>query len=255
MTLPHAVVLLLVALLGGALNSVAGGGSFFVFPTLLFTGVAPVSANATTTVALWPGTVASVGAYRTRLGARGRMLLLAGTSVLGGGVGAVLLLHTPQAAFQRLIPYLLLLATLVFTLSPHITRWVRSRTGSTAGPSWRALAAIVVAQLVIATYGGFFGAGIGILMLATLGLMGMENIHDMNALKTVLASCVNGVAVLTFIIAGAVAWPQALVMIAGAIAGGFGGAYYARQLDPLLVRRFVILVGTAMTLYFFVSYR
>jgi len=182
-------------------------------------------------------------------------MLLAGTSVLGGGVGAVLLLHTPQAAFQRLIPYLLLLATLVFALSPHVTRWVRARTGSTAGPSWRTLAAVAVAQLVIATYGGFFGAGIGILMLASLGLMGMENIHDMNALKTVLATCINGVAVVTFIIAGAVAWPQALVMIAGAIAGGFGGAYYARRLDPLLVRRFVILVGAAMTLYFFVSYR
>jgi uncharacterized membrane protein YfcA len=117
---------------------------------------------------------------------------------------------------------------------------------------WGLLAGIAVLQLIIATYGGFFGGGIGILMLAMLRLTGMENIHTMNALKTLLATCINGVAVLTFVIAGAVWWPQALLMIVGAVLGGYGGAYYARKIDPLLVRRFVILVGFALTLYFFI---
>ncbi len=248
-------LLFVAALLGGALNAVAGGGSFIAFPALVFTGVPPIMANATNTVALWPGSVASVGAYRVELRTAPHRALLAVASLIGGIGGAVLLLRTPPGVFERLIPYLLLLATLLFAFSPSLTARLRARKvpaqGQDKGTSMPTLAGLTLAQLVIATYGGFFGGGIGILMLATLGLMGLDNIHTMNALKTLLASCINGVAVLTFVIAHAVVWPQAILMIIGAIVGGYAGAYYARRLEPRLVRRFVIVVGLVMTAYFF----
>jgi uncharacterized protein len=250
------LALFIAALLGGALNSVAGGGTFLTLPTLIVTGVSPKTANATSTVALWPGSLASVGAYRRELGALRNVRLLSAVSLLGGGLGALLLLHTPAATFQRMVPYLLLLATLLFAFNAPIKaqahRLIRRSSKAGDESSWQALAAVVVLQLIIATYGGFFGGGIGILMLATLGLLGLDNIHEMNALKTLLASCINGIAVLLFILARAVLWPQAIVMLAGAIAGGYLGAATARTLDPKLVRRFVIAVGCAMTLYFFI---
>jgi uncharacterized membrane protein YfcA len=250
-------ILFFAAVLGGALNSVAGGGSFITFPTLIFTGVPAIQANATSTVALWPGSLASVGAYRKEIAKQNRllMLVLVGISLIGGILGAVLLLRTPQATFVRLIPYLLLLATLLFAFSPLITARLRKRDSTTEEThiSWVRLAGISLLQLVIATYGGYFGGGIGIMILASLGIMGMENIHEMNGLKTVLQSCINGVAVITFIIAGAVFWPQAIVMILGAVVGGFSGASLARRLDQRLIRGFVILVGTIMTIYFFVK--
>jgi uncharacterized protein len=259
----NALLLFLFAVIGGTLNAVAGGGSFFTFPLLIFVGVPPVQANATSTVALWPGSVASMGAYRRELEEQNRLLLivLIIVSVLGGIVGAILLLHTPQSAFQSLIPYLLLMATLLFAFSPSITKAVRKRTvlhvSGTSFPTaitytHTNLIWMAIAQFIIAAYGGYFGGGIGILMLATLALMGFENIHAMNAIKTLLATCINGVAVITFIIAGAVYWPEALLMIVGAIVGGYGGAYYARKIEQKWVRWFVIVVGLAMTIYFFV---
>ena len=253
MTILQACILFIAAILGGTLNSVAGGGSFIAFPALIFTGVPPINANATNTVALWPGSVASVGAYRKELAAQNRRLLLvlSGSSLVGGVLGALLLLHTPQTTFVRLIPFLLLLATLLFTFSGPITTLLRKYTVPKGKLSWLTLCGVALFQLVIAVYGGYFGGGIGILMLATLGLMGMENIHEMNAMKTVLQSSINGVAVITFIIYGAVVWPQAILMVAGAIVGGFGGAYYARRIEQRWVRLFVTLVGCSMTIYFF----
>lgn len=252
MTISNVLVLFFAAMLAGALNSVAGGGSFVSFPALIFTGVPAINANATNTVAVWPGTVASSRAYRNELRWHRGVLVLMVVSLIGGVLGAVLLLRTPPATFVRLIPYLLLVATLLFTFGSSITARFRGHAGKTANSSWLAIAGLALFQLAVATYGGYFGGGIGILMLAALSLMGMENIHEMNALKTVLASCINGVAVLTFVLAGAVFWGQAAVMVIGAIAGGYGGASFARRLDPLLVRRFVIVVGFAMTIYFFV---
>lgn len=256
MTILTALILFIAAVVGGALNSVAGGGSFITFPSLIFTGVLPIQANATSTVALWPGSLASVGAYRKELAAQDRVLVLvlASTSLVGGVLGAVLLLRTPQSTFQQLIPYLLLLATLLFAFSGPITARLRKQGLAVQKTSISRLKLVSISffQLIVAIYGGYFGGGIGILMLASLGLMGMENIHEMNALKTILQSSINGVAVITFIIAGAVVWLPAVVMIVGAIAGGFAGAYYARQLDPRLVRGFVILVGISLTIYFFV---
>ena len=289
MTFLQICVLFVAAILGGTLNSVAGGGSFITFPTLLFIGVPPINANATSTVALWPGSVASTGAYRQELAKqeRVRVLVLSGTSLVGGVLGAILLLRTSQTTFVRLVPYLLLMATVLFAFSGPITNWLRRRniqqrteplnlewrqkgpveqeiettTDSTfsdtavetnkTGISWFGLAGIAFLQLIIAIYGGYFGGGIGILMLATLGFMGIENIHEMNALKTLLTSFINGVAVITFIIAGAVVWLPAILMVAGAIIGGYGGAYFARQIEPRWVRYFVILVGVGLTIYFF----
>ena len=255
MALSQILLLFIAAIIGGTLNAVAGGGSFFTFPALVFTGVAPIIANATSTVAIWPGSVASIGAYRREIAKqpRGILWLLIGTSLIGGALGAVLLLGTPQAFFVALVPYLLLVATLLFAFSPYITARLRQRTTtSTNKSSWQSLAGVSFAQLVIAIYGGYFGGGIGILMLATLAMMGMENIHEMNAVKAVLASCINGVAVIIFIAKGAVVWPQALLMLVGAIIGGYGGAYYARKIEQKWIRIFVIVVGLALTLYFFI---
>ena len=239
------------ALLAGALNSVAGGGSFITFPALLLSGVSPVHANATSTVALWPGTVASVAAYRRELGVAPNLLPLTLVSLLGGGLGALLLLHTPAATFSRLVPYLLLIATLLFAFSKQITARL-PRLDMASGSSRRTLAAVLATQLVIASYGGYFGGGIGILMLAVMGLMGLTDINQMNGLKTLLASAINGVAVVAFVLAGAVEWPQALVMLAGGIIGGYGGAAVARRLDPQLIRRFALGVACTMTAYFFI---
>jgi uncharacterized membrane protein YfcA len=197
--------------------------------------------------------VASVGAYRREFRSqRGTLLILGGASLAGGLLGALLLLRTPEAVFVQVLPFLLLLATLLFTFSGQITGLVRQRLRRHKGPAWAPVVGIGLLQLAIATYGGFFGGGIGILMLASLALLGMDNIHTMNALKTLLAALINGIAVVAFILAGAVFWQHAILMIVGAVLGGYGGAHYAQQLEPRLVRRFVIAVGFAMTVYFFI---
>ncbi len=242
------------ALLGGAMNSVAGGGSFFSFPALLFTGVPPVIANATNTIALWPGAVSSAFAYRRELRVHSeRLPRLAAISMAGGLAGALLLLLTPDRVFEHMVPWLLLAATLLFAFGRRLTAFLhhmshRSHRLRRMGPG-----AGILTQLAIAVYGGYFGAGIGILMLALLELMGLENIHEMNSLKSFLGSLINGVAVVTFIVAGAVLWPQALLMIVGAVIGGYGGASYARKMPKEHVRRFVLAVAVAMTLWFFYS--
>jgi len=254
LTLLNVLILFIAAFGGGMLNSVAGGGSFLSFPALVFTGVDAKIANATSTVALWPGSAAAARAYRAELMTqRARLVPLSVISVLGGFLGARLLLGTSENTFRALVPYLLLLATGLFAFGGALTARVRQWRGTEAPtPDSRVSAVGLLLQLVIATYGGYFGGGIGILMLAALAVSGMEDVHTMNGLKNWLATCINGVAVLTFILSGAVLWPQALVMVAGATAGGYVGASTARRLDPKLVRRFVIAVGCALTVYFFV---
>lgn len=253
MTILDAIALFVAAMLGGALNAVAGGGTFLTLPTLIFTGVPPINSNTTSTVALWPGSLASASAYRREFKTQRRSLVVFGViSVIGGVVGALLLLETSEDTFVLLLPYLLLTATLLFTFGGAIAKKLRARFGASHETSWPLLLGVGILQLIVAIYGGYFGGGIGFLMLAMLTLLGMENIHTMNALKNVLASCINGVAVLTFIFSGAVLWPQALVMVFGAITGGYGGGTLAQRVDPKRVRQFVICVGFAMTTYFFV---
>jgi hypothetical protein len=236
--------------LGGALNAVAGGGSFVAFPALLFAGVEPIAANATNTVALWVGVTASTGAYRKHLDISRRVMVpLAVTSVIGGIVGAYLLLHTPAQTFLRVLPWLMLGATLLFAFGKRMA-------GSSGGSidrdaSTKALVIASIFELIVAVYGGYFGGGIGILNLAMLAALGMTDIHAMNALKVVLGGIINGIAVVTFIIARAVAWKQGGVMIVGAMIGGYLGAHYAQKLPASWIRSFVIFVGSGMTIYFF----
>lgn len=237
------------ALLAGALNAIAGGGSFFSFPALLVAGVPPIVANATNALALWPGTLASIGAYRRELRGQQRDIwLLSGLSLLGGLLGAILLLYTDEQRFTALIPYLLLFATLVFTFSPQITRLAQRMVGEGNGQRWL----VVVIYIAIAIYGGFFGAGLGILTLAALALLGHDNIHRMNALKTLQAALVNGIAVATFVATGLIAWLPALIMTIGAIAGGYSGAAIARRIDARRVRIAVVVISIGLTVWFFV---
>jgi uncharacterized membrane protein YfcA len=253
--IPHAPLLFAAAVIAGVINAVAGGGGFIAFPALVFAGIPPVNANATNTIALWPGTVASSGAYRRELRdpKQWRALLpLFIVSLFGSLAGAELLLKTPQRTFLRIVPWLLLGATLLFIYGGRISGFIRHRIEKHERADRLHLAGITVLQLITAVYIGYFGAGAGMIMLALFALMGMENIHTMNAFKTVLASTANGVAVITFIVAGAVAWPQGVVMLVGAAIGGYAGAYYARKMDPVVVRRIVIAIGMAMTVYFFV---
>jgi uncharacterized protein len=234
------------SVMAGALNGVAGGGSFITFPALIFVGLPPVNANATNNTGTWIGYLASFYAYRHDRGVLSREFwLLICISLMGGAIGSVLLLKTPQDVFARLVPYLLLLATLLFAFNPWLKRLQnRHRTV----PSKGILVLLRVLQLAIAIYGGFFGGGVGILLLALFGLMGMEDIHAMNALKSVLSTCINGIAMVTFILSGAVLWPHAILMSVGTILGGYWGVYYVRKVDPKLVRWFVIVVGVGMRL-------
>src|SRR5271167_3193470 len=255
MDLVHAPVLFVAAALAGMLNSVAGGGSFVSFPALIFTGVQPIPANATSTVALWPGSVAALGAYRKRIPRTVRILVALGlASLVGGMLGAVLLLHTPQATFMHLVSYLFGVATLLFTFGKRLTERVHRFIQAGGPPSWPALTGVTVLQLAIAVYGGFFGGGIGILMLALLEMMHMEDIHAMNGVKSLLAAFINGAAVATFILAHAVVWPQATLMIVGGILGGYSGAHLAQRIPTRVVRGFVISVGCFMTFYFLWRY-
>ncbi len=251
MTLEHAIFLFIAAILGGAQNSVAGGGSFVTFPALLFVGVPPILANATNALALWTGAAASGGAYRSHLDVPARMLLPLMAAGLGGGIlGAFLLLGTPAHTFMRVLPWLLLGSTLLFVFGGKVARRRSSGVPHDATVAVIVLASIV--ELVIAVYGGYFGGGIGIVNLALLAAVGMTSIHAMNALKSILGIVINGVAAAVFVVKGAIYWPHAVVMIAGALTGGYLGAHYAQKLPQAWVRGFVILVGTAMTVYFFV---
>jgi len=255
MTLSQAILLFVAAVLAGTLNSVAGGGSFFSFPALIFTGVPPIPANATNTVAVWPGSVASIASYRKRLPKSRRVMVpLITISLIGGVLGAVVLLHTPQATFVSLVPYLFGIATLLFAFGKRLTGKLGQVVKRTGPPSWPALAGLTLVQLFIAVYGGFFGGGMGILMLAMLEMIHLEDIHAMNGLKALLGTAINGAAVVTFIIAKQVVWPQGILMIVGASAGGYGGAHYAQKLDPRWIRATVICVGAGMTIYFLWRY-
>jgi uncharacterized protein len=245
-----AIFLLFAGVLGGALNAVAGGGSFIAFPALLFTGVPPIAANATNTVALWVGVTASGGAYRKHYDLSRRVFIpLAGTSVIGGIAGAYLLLHTPPQTFLRVLPWLMLGATLLFAFGNRLSGGRSSAIAHDA--STNALVFASLFELFVAVYGGYFGGGVGIMNLAMLAAIGMTDIHAMNAMKVLLGGIINGTAVVAFIFAHAVVWKQGGVMILGALVGGYFGAHYAQKLPQSWIRWFVIVVGTGMTVYFF----
>lgn len=244
--MPDLLLLAGAGFLAGAMNAAAGGGSFVSFPAMVFAGVPPVYANASSTVALFPGALTSGWAYRRSLGGIGEVTLpaLLAVSVVGGLLGAALLLATPNGAFNVLVPWLLLLATLAFAFGRQVgaalRRVVRIGRGTT-----------LAAQFLLAIYGGYFGGAVGIMMMAVWGLLGAGDLKQMNPTKTVLVGAMNGMAVLYFIAAGAVVWPQTLAMLFAAALGGYVGARLAMRLEVRWLRAGVITISSAVTLSFF----
>ncbi|HUF28155.1 MAG TPA: sulfite exporter TauE/SafE family protein [Gemmatimonadaceae bacterium] len=245
----------LVAAVGGAVNSIAGGGTLLTFPSLIALGIPPIVANATSTVALWPGALASMWGYRRQLaGARAWAVRFAIPSLAGGLAGALLLLNTPAERFSMLVPWLVLAATLLFMAQGPLMR--RLRAGRHAMDDAEAVESLapppvlfLIYQFVVGIYGGYFGAGVGILMLASLGMMGLVNIHRMNGLKNWGGMCMNAVAAVTFAITGIVNWPVALAMAAGAMAGGYAGARLAQRVRQRSVRKAIIAIGLLSTIW------
>lgn len=238
------------SLVAGVMNAMAGGGSFLSFPAMLGIGVLPIQANATNTVALWPGQLTSVAALRDDL-RRDLLPVICGASVLGGVSGAVVLLHTRQVTFLRLVPWLLLTASLLFGLSGPVSRWLRRR--STVPHAERKIAPLplLLALFPVCFYIGYFGAGAGFLIMTALALFGVEEMHALNSLK-VLAACLSNLcAVLTFIATGAVVWRYCVVSMLFAGAGGYIGAQYARKMNAGVLRAIVVVTGCTMAAYFF----
>ncbi len=239
------------AVIAGMINSVAGGGTLISFPSLLAFRVPAIQANATNTAALWPGTLSSAVAYgRDTELYRDLLLPLVVPSVLGGFLGAFALVVTPPELFDDIVPFLVLFATLLFAFRDHVNRLFNlgeGEEGVTAlGRTWG-----FFFQLVVATYGGYFGAGIGILMLGSLSIMGLRDIHRMNGLKTILATFINVIAFGFFALKGLVVWKLAILMAIGAIIGGYVGARTAKRVDPCYIRAFVIAVGLAVSVWLY----
>ncbi|HEX2836474.1 MAG TPA: sulfite exporter TauE/SafE family protein [Thermoanaerobaculia bacterium] len=240
-------VIFLAGVVAGAINSIAGGGTLISFPALLWLGRDPILANATNTVAIWPGSLAGAYGFREELSTVRRwLLLLVIPSILGGALGGWLLLRTPASTFKTLVPWLILGATLLLAFQEMISRHLP--TGDNRQPTTVSRIAVLVFQFLVGLYGGYFGAGMGILMLAALGLIGLTDMHQMNGLKNVLAVCINGVAAIYFVLAQSVVWSDVLVMMLGTIVGGFFGARLARRLGRTFVRRFVVAIGFGMAL-------
>jgi uncharacterized membrane protein YfcA len=246
--LTHWLVLVVAAFAAGLLNAVAGGGSFLTFPALVFTGVPPIVANATSALAVSPGYAGSTLGFKTELQAlpRRRLQREMGISALGGVLGALLLLVTPAAVFLGLVPALLLFATVLFAIGPRLA--ARSAQGAeTRDSPWRE-----PGLLVVAIYGGYFNGGLGILLMALYTLTGEGRIHTVNALKNLNSLVLSLLSVVAFVVAGVIAWPQGLAMMVAATAGGFWGARWSKRLPLLWVRRGVIATGLVMSAVFFV---
>jgi uncharacterized membrane protein YfcA len=240
------LVILLSAFVAGMINAVAGGGTLVSFPALLWIGRDPIVANVTSTIGLCPASFGAAIGFRRELAKTRRWIrALLLPSFVGGALGAALLLRTPSHVFGAIVPYLILFATALFAAGDRAGR--RASTSPVEGglgtTSW---GAAVGFQFLVAVYGGYFGAGIGILMLAALSLLGLTDIHEMNGVKNTLALLINGVAAVYFSFSGRVIWFDALVMAIGASAGGYGGAGLARALGPTFVRRTVVVIGIAM---------
>ena len=245
--------LVVASFLAGVINAMAGGGSFLSVPAMLGVGVAPIQANATNTVALWPGQVTSAVALRTELLRNKRLLLpVVAASVIGGIAGAIVLLRTGQSTFMRMVPWLLLVASLLFWFSGPLSKMLMSRSQHPGHKSEHVARVPLFFTLIFITfYIGYFGAGAGFLIMATLALFGLEDIVEMNALKVVGAGVSNCMAVITFIAERAVIWHYCLLSMVLAAIGGYIGARFSRCIDARVMRIVVVCIGCGMAAFFF----
>jgi len=235
------------AFVAGAVNSIAGGGTLLTFPSLL-TVVSPVLANATSTLALLPGSIAAGWGYRREVSRSLRPLVrLWPSSLAGGVVGSLLLTRLPERIFAHLVPWLLVTASVLMLVQRPLTRWVGAHPHQQPKPA--TLAALILFQFCVGVYGGYFGAGIGILMLSSLAFMGIAEIHEMNGVKSVLGSTINGITAVVFLIAGVIVWKYALPMAVAGMAGGYSGARIARRMKEGYVRALVVAIGLAVAAY------
>jgi uncharacterized membrane protein YfcA len=235
------------AFAAGVINSIAGGGTLITFPVLIWLGLDPKVANATSTVALWPGLFGGLFGYRRELENSSTILFRLGlTSIVGGGVGAWMLIWTPALTFARLVPFLILFATILFMVQGSINRRLRLQP-AVAEPQASWWLGAIVFQFFSAAYGGYFGAGNGILMLAAMGILGLHDINRANGIKNFLGICINSIAVLSFSLMGLVAWPDALLMAGAALMGGYFGARMAVRVNQTTVRRAIVIIGFVIT--------
>ncbi len=252
------VWLVIAAFIAGVLNAVAGGGSFLLFPAMMSMGLLPIKANATNAVALWPGQLTSIAAYREGVRKHLRIAwLMACAGLLGGGVGAAVLLSTPQMTFLRMVPWLLLSAALIFAVSGPVMRWLaRNKTTPVlhAPPDINRSSRHIVRFLdtaVVSFYIGYFGAGAGFLIITILSFFGFQDLHEINSLKVVTSTTSNGVAVIIFIVQKQVEWHYCLMAMIVAAIGGFASASMARRVPQSVLRALVVLIGLTMAAWFF----
>jgi uncharacterized membrane protein YfcA len=248
----HVPYLWLVAasFIAGVINAMAGGGSFISFPAMLAIGVPPIQANATNTVALWPGQLTSVWALRGDL-RRDLLAVVLSASVVGGIGGAIVLLRTPQITFMHMVPWLLLTASVLFGISGPVSRWLRRRSDQPHVARTPPMFLLFVAIIPVTFYIGYFGAGAGFLLMSALALFGIEEMNSLNSLKVLAACTSNFCAVVTFIFGGAIVWHYCLISMAFAAIGGYVGAQYARRMNPNVLRTIVVVTGCVMAAYFF----
>jgi len=253
LTLAHLLIAAVAAFLAGGINSVAGGGTLITFPALMALGLPPVIANATNTVAISPGSLGSLWGFRREFAqTETKMRWLVVPGVIGGAAGAMLLRITPPNTFEKMVPFLVLFATVIFTARAPIQRLIKSaHPEAHRTKTWFVIG--LVFQLMVGVYGGYFGAGISIMMLSALSILGMSDMLQMNALTSLFSLCINGVAALLFIWAGMVYWPYVLVMAIAAILGGYSAAGVARKIGSDRVRVFVIIVGYTISAVLFVK--
>lgn len=246
----HYAWLVAASLIAGVMNAMAGGGSFVSFPAMLAIGVAPIQANATNTVALWPGQLTSVAALREDL-RRDLLPVICAASILGGVSGAVMLLNTRQITFLHMVPWLLLVASLLFGISGPVSRWLKARSAEPHIERSPKLVPLFFVLLPVCFYIGYFGAGAGFLIMSALAFFGVEEMHQLNSLKVLAACLSNFCAVVTFVLSGAVVWHYCLISMLFAGAGGYVGAQYARRMNAEVLRIIVVVTGVAMAVYFF----
>ena len=246
----HYIWLVVASFIAGVMNAMAGGGSFVSFPAMLSIGVAPIQANATNTVALWPGQLTSVAALRDDL-RRDLLPVVCTASIAGGVSGAVVLLNTRQITFMHLVPWLLLVASLLFGISGPVSRWLRARSAEPHVARTPSILPLFCVLLPVCFYIGYFGAGAGFLIMTALALFGVEEMHALNSLKVLAACLSNFCAVMTFVFKGAVIWHYCVISMVFAGVGGYVGAQYARRMNPAVLRTIVVVTGCVVAAYFF----